>query len=567
MKARSDAKSVTTQIYEGQCPGTSGLRKKVTVFQQEHYLENFVQAIFTAHGSEKVKGKEFVVGGDGRFFSDVACQKICQIAAANGVKKLYVGKDTLMCTPALSCFVRKYKLSGGILLTASHNPGGPTEDFGIKFNCENGGPAPEYVTNKIGNICSDIKEYYLNDFEKIDFTKLGVVSPVEGFDVEIVDPVVDYVDMLQEIFDFNVIKQLIARPDFKFCFDGMNGVAGPYAIELFEKKLGVDAASLLRCKPLPDFGGLHPDPNLVYAKHLVDIMMPADGSTDGPDLGAACDGDADRNMILGKNFFVNPSDSVAIIAANAKDCIPYLKENFNGVARSMPTSCSLEKVAKKLGLKCYEVPTGWKFFGNLMDDQRIQICGEESFGTGGDHVREKDGLWAVLCWLSIMAYFNRDSTKALIPVKDIVHQFWSEFGKSFYSRYDYEGVSSDAAKDVMEHLLSQSPSDINSNNPDFTKEKPCVLVDNFRYEDPVDGSISEKQGVRVVFEDGARIVFRVSGTSSSGATIRMYIESSCDDASRISEETQDYLRPLIQFGLSISQLREKCGRQEPTVIT
>eukprot|EP00915_Cephaloidophora_sp_WS-2016_P001049 GHVH01001428.1.p1 GENE.GHVH01001428.1~~GHVH01001428.1.p1 ORF type:complete len:561 (+),score=90.43 GHVH01001428.1:95-1777(+) len=552
---------VPTTPHEGQKPGTSGLRKKVKVFEQENYTENFIQAIFSAYGADDVKGKTFVVGGDGRYLSEETTQKICEIAAGNGVKKLLVGQHTLLCTPAVSCVVRKTKSSGAILLTASHNPGGPNADFGIKFNCSNGGPAPEKVTDRIFEICNTISSYKKCTLPKLDVHTLGVSTPIPGFSIEVIDPVVDYVDLLQTIFDMDSIKNLCTRPDFRICFDGMNGVAGPYGTEMFTKVIGCTAEEVMRCTPLPDFGGCHPDPNLVYAKELVEIMY----GDSAPEFGAACDGDADRNMILGNHFFVNPSDSVAIIAAFAQECIPYFKENFVGVARSMPTSCALDRVAKKKGLECFETPTGWKFFGNLMDSGRIQLCGEESFGTGGDHVREKDGLWAILCWLSIIAMHNKDSSKPLVSVKEIVTNFWNIYGRCFYSRYDYETVSSESANQMIAHLLSQTPESINKTHE--IHSNPVVTVNNFCYTDPVDSSVSENQGVRVVFEDGSRVVFRLSGTGSSGATIRMYIESYNVDQSKMHEDPQVFLKPLIDFGLAVSNLKQLTGRKEPTVIT
>ncbi|CAN1311608.1 Phosphoglucomutase, cytoplasmic [Linum perenne] len=458
--------TVQSSPIDGQKPGTSGLRKKVKVFMQQHYLENFVQSTFNALTAEKVRGATLVVSGDGRYYSKEAIQVIIKMAAANGVRRIWVGQNGLLSTPALSAVIRERvgkdgsKATGGFILTASHNPGGPDEDFGIKYNMENGGPAPEGITDKIYENTTKIKEYLTSDVPDVDISAIAVSSftgPEGQFDVDVFDCASDYVKLMKSIFDFESMKKLVTSPNFSFCYDAMHGVAGAYAKSIFVEELGAKESSLLNCVPKEDFGGGHPDPNLTYAKELVDRMGLGKSSTNGepPEFGAAADGDADRNMILGKRFFVTPSDSVAIIAANAVESIPYFSSGLKGVARSMPTSAALDVVAKSLNLKFFEVPTGWKFFGNLMDAGLCSVCGEESFGTGSDHIREKDGIWAVLAWLSILAYKNKDNLSGgkLVTVEDIVRKHWATYGRHYYTRYDYENVDAGAAKELMANLV------------------------------------------------------------------------------------------------------------------
>ncbi|ERM94147.1 hypothetical protein AMTRI_Chr04g188370 [Amborella trichopoda] len=573
-----------TSPIDSQKPGTSGLRKKVTVFKQPNYLHNFVQATFNALPGEQVKGVTLVVSGDGRYFSKDAIQIIIKMAAANGVKRIWVGQNGLLSTPAVSCIIRERyaadgaKASGGFILTASHNPGGPHEDFGIKYNMGNGGPAPEAITDKIYANTKTIKEYFISeDLVDVDISVLGVSSfqgPEGTFEVEVFDSTTDYVKLMKSIFDFESLRKLLSSPKFTFCFDGLHGVAGPYAKRIFVEELSAHERSLLNCVPKEDFGGGHPDPNLTYAKELVARMglgkeAPKD---EPPEFGAAADGDADRNMILGKRFFVTPSDSVAIIAANAVQAIPYFSSGLKGVARSMPTSAALDVVARDLNLKFFEVPTGWKFFGNLMDAGLCSICGEESFGTGSDHIREKDGIWAVLAWLSIIAYRNKDSLdgRKLVSVEDIVRQHWATYGRHYYTRYDYENVDAGAAKDLMAHLvkLQASLPDVNKFIKGIRSDvSNIVQADEFEYKDPVDGSVSKHQGIRYFFEDGSRLVFRLSGTGSEGATIRLYIEQYEKDSSKIGRDSQKALATLVEVALKLSKMQEFTGRSAPTVIT
>ncbi|EIE27230.1 putative Phosphoglucomutase, cytoplasmic 2 [Coccomyxa subellipsoidea C-169] len=585
-KSGISVKVVPTKPIDGQKPGTSGLRKKVTVFQSEHYLENFVQSTFDALPAESLSGSTLVVSGDGRYLTKPSVATIVRMAAANGVGKVWVGRGGLMSTPAVSAVIRNRhggEAYGGFILTASHNPGGPKEDFGIKYNCENGGPAPEKLTNQIYQNTTKISEYYIADESlKVDIDKLGrstflVQHKDSGkfgeFTVEVIDEVEDYLKLLRKIYDFNALSALLRRPDFKFAFDGMHGVAGPYAKRIFVQELGAPESSCLNCDPKEDFGGGHPDPNLTYAHHLVDTMGLGEHSSaaaEVPAFGAACDGDADRNMILGARFFVTPSDSVAIIAANAKEAVPYFHSGLKGVARSMPTSAALDRVAEAKGIKCYEVPTGWKFFGNLMDDGRCSLCGEESFGTGSDHVREKDGLWAVLAWLSILAYRNGAKKEnlgdngPLVTVEEIVKEHWAKYGRNFYTRYDYENVDSAKADKVISTLKAKIG--------EITQVRNFVIdkSDEFSYTDPVDGSVSANQGIRFLFSDGSRVIFRLSGTGSSGATIRMYVEQYvAPDAGpeKLHADAAKALEPLVNVALTLSKMRELTGREKPTVIT
>ncbi|CAI0547065.1 unnamed protein product [Linum tenue] len=553
--------SVPTKPIEGQKTGTSGLRKKVKVFKEENYLANWIQALFNSLPPEDYKNGLLVLGGDGRYFNIEAAQTIIKIAAGNGVGKILVGKDGILSTPAVSAVIRKREANGGFIMSASHNPGGPDYDWGIKFNYSSGQPAPESITDKIyGNTLSisDIKTAEIpdTDLSHVGITKYG------SFSVEVVDPVSDYLELMENVFDFQLIKSLVSSPEFRFTFDAMHAVTGAYAKPIFVDKLGASMDSIMNGVPLEDFGHGHPDPNLTYAKELVDIMY----AENGPDFGAASDGDGDRNMILGKGFFVTPSDSVAIIAANAQEAIPYFKSGPKGLARSMPTSGALDRVADKLNLPFFEVPTGWKFFGNLMDAGKLSVCGEESFGTGSDHIREKDGIWAVLAWLSIIAHRNKDKKpgEKLTSVADVVKEHWATYGRNFFSRYDYEECESEGANKMVEYLR-----DVISKSKPGDQYGSYVLkfADDFSYTDPVDGSVASKQGVRFVFSDGSRIIFRLSGTGSAGATVRVYIEQFEPDVSKHDVDAQTALKPLIDLALSVSKLKEFTGREKPTVIT
>ncbi|KAL2527186.1 Phosphoglucomutase [Abeliophyllum distichum] len=552
---------VPTKPIEGQKTGTSGLRKKVKVFMQENYLGNWIQALFNSLPPEDYKKGVLVLGGDGRYFNREAAQIIIKIAAGNGVGKILVGKDGIMSTPAVSAVIRKRNANGGFIMSASHNPGGPEYDWGIKFNYSSGQPAPESITDKIYGNTLSISEIKMAEIPDVDLSNLGVTN-YGTFSVEVVDPVGDYLELMENVFDFSLIRSLLLRPDFRFVFDAMHAVTGAYAKPIFVDKLGANPDSISNGVPLEDFGHGHPDPNLTYAKDLVNIMF----DENGPDVGAASDGDGDRNMILGREFFVTPSDSVAIIAANAQEAIPYFKTGPKGLARSMPTSGALDRVAQKLDLPFYEVPTGWKFFGNLMDAGKLSICGEESFGTGSDHIREKDGIWAVLAWLSIIAFRNKDRKpgEKLISISDVVNQHWATYGRNFFSRYDYEECESEGANKMIEYLR-----DVVSKSKGGDKYGSYALqfADDFNYSDPVDGSVVSKQGIRFVFTDGSRIIFRLSGTGSAGATVRIYIEQFEPDVSKHNVDAQTALKPLIDLALSISKLKEFTGREEPTVIT
>ncbi|KAH9647350.1 phosphoglucomutase [Citrus sinensis] len=555
--------SVPTKPIEGQKTGTSGLRKKVKVFKQENYLANWIQALFNSLPPEDYKNGHLVLGGDGRYFNKEAAQIIIKIAAGNGVGKIMVGRDGIMSTPAVSAVIRKQKAiaNGGFIMSASHNPGGPEYDWGIKFNYSSGQPAPESITDKIYGNTLSISEIKMADIPDVDLSSLGVTN-FGNFSVEVVDPVSDYLELMENVFDFPLIRSLLSRSDFRFVFDAMHAVTGAYAKPIFVEKLGAKPDSILNGVPLEDFGHGHPDPNLTYARDLVAIMY----GENGPDFGAASDGDGDRNMILGKGFFVTPSDSVAIIAANAQEAIPYFKSGPKGLARSMPTSGALDRVAEKLKLPFFEVPTGWKFFGNLMDAGKLSVCGEESFGTGSDHIREKDGIWAVLAWLSIVAHRNKDKKPGdkLISVSDVVKAHWATYGRNFFSRYDYEECESEGANKMIGYLR-----DLVSKSKAGDKYGNYVLqfADDFAYTDPVDGSVASKQGVRFVFTDGSRIIFRLSGTGSAGATVRIYIEQFEPDVSKHEMDAQSALKPLIDLALSVSKLRDFTGREKPTVIT
>ena len=574
--------SVPTAPIDGQKTGTSGLRKKVAVFQQPNYLQNWVQSLFSS--LEGLSGTTIALGGDGRYYNKEAIRIICRLAAANGVAEVKVGQNGILCTPAVSAIIRARKLYGGIILTASHNPGGPTNDFGIKYNVSNGGPAPESVTEGIFKNTKTISQYMyavvpdqsidVDPFASVDLSVPGSTSFTNAsdgttFTIEIIDAADDYVNLLQSMFDFSKLSALFGRSDFSFLFDAMSGVTGPYANRIFVEMLGGKPDCVMRGEPLEDFGGGHPDPNLTYAAELVAKCDPTQNSS-APDMGAASDGDGDRNMVLGKGFFVTPSDSVAVIAAKAVEAIPYFAKGLKGVARSMPTAGALDRVAEGLGLEMHEVPTGWKYFGNLMDAGRAQICGEESFGTGSDHVREKDGIFAVLCWLSIIAHASEGKDN-LVSIEEIVAEHWKKFGRNYFSRYDYEEVDSEAANNVMAHLdelqakMNASGSDGMVIDPSF--ETKVVKADNFAYVDPVDGSEAKGQGRRFVFEDGSRVIFRLSGTGSSGATIRLYTERYEPNEAGQKEDAQVALKPFIDVALRVSKLQEFTGREKPTVIT
>lgn len=528
-------------------PGTSGLRKKVPVFQQANYLENFVQAIFDSVGVPE--HATLVLGGDGRYYNREAIQIILKMAAANGFARVLVGQGGILSTPAASCVIRKYQTHGGIILSASHNPGGPDEDFGIKYNTANGGPAPEKITDAIFAASKTITEYKTIQADDVDLDSIGD-STIGEMQVSVIDAVVDYAELMASLFDFEAIRRYLAG-GFRIKFDAMHAVTGPYARDILVNRLGAPADSVINAEPLPDFGKGHPDPNLTYAHDLVEVMF----ADNAPDFGAASDGDGDRNMILGNNFFVTPSDSLAMIAANAT-LAPGYSKGLAGIARSMPTSAAADRVAQALNIPCYETPTGWKFFGNLMDAGKVTLCGEESFGTGSDHVREKDGLWAVLFWLNILA--ERKQT-----VAEIAMEHWSKFGRNFYSRHDYEGVDSEAANGVMQHLNGQFETLVGKQLGSFTVE----ACDNFSYTDPIDGSVSTGQGIRILFTDGSRIVFRLSGTGTQGATLRLYLESFEADTAKHGLDAQQGLAELIDIALQISELRSRTGREQPTVIT
>ena len=541
-------RTVATTPFADQQPGTSGLRKKVGVFQQPHYLENFVQAIFDT--IQAPPDSAIVVGGDGRFHNREAIQVILRIAAANGIARVIIGRDGLLSTPAASHLIRSRGLLGGIVLSASHNPGGPDGDFGIKYNVANGGPAPERVTKAIAERAAVIREYRLLDSADVPLSEPGRTT-IGAMTVEVIDPVADYADLMESLFDFEALRALLSDGRFRMCFDAMHAVTGPYAHEILERRLGAPAGTVINGTPLEDFGKGHPDPNLTYAHDLVEMLW----GDDAPDFGAASDGDGDRNMILGRRFFVTPSDSLAVMAANAH-LVPGYARGLRGIARSMPTSRAADRVASALGIPAHETPTGWKFFGNLLDAGMATLCGEESFGTGSDHVREKDGLWAVLYWLNIIAA-RQESVEA------VVRAHWARFGRDFYQRHDYEEVPADAARGLVEDLRRRLPRLPGSR----AAGREIVTADDFSYTDPVDGSVTMGQGIRIIFGDGARIVLRLSGTGTAGATLRIYLESYEADASRHDRDAGDVLAPLIQAVEELTQLRERTGRDAPTVIT
>ncbi|HIK25525.1 MAG: alpha-D-glucose phosphate-specific phosphoglucomutase [Thermosynechococcus sp. Uc] len=539
---------IATTPFQDQKPGTSGLRKAVSVFQQPHYLENFIQAIFDT--IEAPQGQTLVLGGDGRYFNAEAIQVILKMAAAQGFARVKVGQNGILSTPAASCVIRKYGAIGGIILSASHNPAGPQGDFGVKFNIANGGPAPEKVTNAIYERSLTLTSYNIYTAPDVNLHTLGEF-PLGEMIVEVIDPVADYQALLETLFDFDRIAETIRTGKLRLVFDAMHAVTGPYAHQILEKRLGAPAGTVQNGVPLPDFGGGHPDPNLVYARHLVQQLF----GEHPPDFGAASDGDGDRNMILGANCFVTPSDSLAILAANAK-LVPGYRDGLTGIARSMPTSQAADRVAAQLGIDCYETPTGWKFFGNLLDAGKVTLCGEESFGTGSNHVREKDGLWAVLFWLNILAVRQTS-------VAEIVKAHWQTYGRNYYSRHDYEGIESDRAYTLINQLEQKLPSLVGQT---FGRYR-VATADNFSYTDPVDHSVSHNQGIRLIFEDGSRIVYRLSGTGTQGATLRVYLERFEPNPAQQHLDAQVALADLIQLAKEVANIQGLTGRDRPTVIT
>jgi phosphoglucomutase len=539
--------TINTTPFADQKPGTSGLRKRVAEFSQANYVENFVQSIFDS--LEGFKGKTLVLGGDGRYFNDVAIQRIIRIAAANGFGAVLVGQNGLLSTPAASHVIRHHKAFGGLILSASHNPGGPDGDFGIKYNIGNGGPAPEKITEAVFARSRVIDRYLTIDAPDVDLSALGThhSGPMV---VEVIDPVADYAELMQTLFDFDKIRLLFAN-GFRMRFDAMHAVTGPYAHRILEDMLGAPGGTVVNGTPSPDFGGGHPDPNLVYAKPLYDLMM----SDDAPDFGAASDGDGDRNLIIGRGRFVTPSDSLAILAANAPHA-PGYATGIAGIARSMPTSAAADRVAEKLGIEMHETPTGWKFFGNLLDAGRVTICGEESAGTGSNHVREKDGLWAVLLWLNVLAAREQG-------VNEIVLDHWATYGRNYYTRHDYEEVDTAAANGLMDDLRARL-----TTLPGTRLEgREVAYADDFTYHDPVDGSTSTRQGIRIGFTDGARIVIRLSGTGTIGATLRLYLERYEPPHGQHDLDTQVALQPLIAVADGVAGIRKRTGRDAPSVIT
>jgi len=545
-------KTVASTPFGDQKPGTSGLRKKVRVFQQAHYLENFVQSIFdaTASGADRFGDATLVVGGDGRFYNAEALQTIIRMAAANGFARVIVGQDGLLSTPAASCIIRKYRAFGGIILSASHNPGGPDADFGIKYNGDNGGPAREELTEAIYRKSLEIEQYLILESANIDLARVGR-QQLEGMQIEVIDPVADYAELMQQLFDFDRIRRLLTGENFSMQFDGMNAVTGPYAQRILEQQLGAPQGSVMRGLPMTDFGGGHPDPNLAHATELRRRMT----GDSAADFGAASDGDGDRNMILGANFYVSPSDSLALLAANAS-LVPGYAGGLAGVARSMPTSQAVDRVAAGLEIPCFETPTGWKFFGNLLDAGQITLCGEESFGTGSDHVREKDGLWAVLFWLNILAARGES-------VADIVQRHWRDYGRDFYTRHDYEAVANDAAESLVEALRHRIDTLRGQRFGSYEVEH----ADDFSYTDPIDASVSRQQGLRILLRGGARIIYRLSGTGTEGATLRVYIEGHETDPARQALDPQTALGELIGLAGQLAEIEHFTGRNSPDVVT
>jgi phosphoglucomutase len=544
-----DIRTVSTTPFEGQRPGTSGLRKKVETFRGPRYLENFVQSIFDTQ--PQLRGAALVLGGDGRFFNREAIQTILRLAAANGVGRVLVGRGGILSTPAASAVIRKHGAAGGIILSASHNPGGPEGDFGVKFNVENGGPAPEGVTETIYARTSAIDRFLTLDAPDLPLDGETASQRLGEMAVEVIDPVADYAELMESLFDFPAIRELLSDSDFRMCFDAMHAVTGPYAKEILEERLGAPSGTVINAEPLPDFGGGHPDPNLVYAHDLVERLF----GSDAPEFGAASDGDGDRNMILGANFFVTPSDSLAVLAANAH-LTPGYRDGLAGVARSMPTSMAVDRVAEALDIPCYETPTGWKFFGNLLDAGKVTLCGEESFGTGSNHVREKDGVWAVLFWLNVLAARQQG-------VGEIVEAHWRKYGRTFYTRHDYEAIDAGAGEKLMASLRDQLEALPGRRVGQLT----ATGADDFSYTDPVDGSISRRQGIRIFFGPDTRIVYRLSGTGTVGATLRVYVERHEQDPARYTLDAQEALADLIAAADEIAQIRTLTGRERPDVIT
>jgi phosphoglucomutase len=539
--------TVATTPFAGQRPGTSGLRKKVTEFQQPGYLENFVEAIFLTLGD--CSGRTLVLGGDGRYFNRNAIQTILRMAAAHDVARVLVGRGGILSTPAVSCVIRKHGAFGGIVLSASHNPGGPDGDFGIKYNIENGGPAPEKITEAIFAHTQSLTAYRISDAGPVNLDETGTTT-LDGMTVEVIDPVADYAELMSRLFDFDAIRALF-KSGFTMRFDGMSAVSGPYAKAIIEGILKAPAGTVINAEPLEDFGGHHPDPNPVNAAELVALMNGAGA----PDFGAASDGDGDRNMIVGRNLAVAPSDSLAIIAANAT-VAPGYRDGIKGIARSMPTSQAADRVAAALGIACFETPTGWKYFGNLLDANLATLCGEESYGTGSNHIREKDGVWAVLFWLNLIAASGK-------PVNRIVQEHWARFGRNYYSRHDYEAVDAAAADGMMLELRAKLASLAGQTFGEFR----VAQADDFVYTDPVDKSVASRQGIRIIMTDGSRIVLRLSGTGTEGATVRVYLERYEADPSRHDLDTQAALAPLIAIAEQVSALQQRTGRKEPSVIT
>jgi len=539
-------RTVATQPIAGQKPGTSGLRKKTPVFMGHHYLENFVQSIFDVVGAQ---GKTFVLGGDGRYFNDRAAQVILRMAAANGAARMIVGQGAILSTPAASHLIRLNKTDGGIIMSASHNPGGPNEDFGVKFNMPNGGPAPEAVTEAMFKRTTEITEYKVVEAQDVDLSRVGRTS-LAGMVVDVVDPVADYAALMEGLFDFAAIRAMFAS-GFRMRMDSMCAVTGPYAVEILENRLGAAKGTCVNATPLPDFGGMHPDPNPTWAKTLMDEMF----GDNAPDFGAASDGDGDRNMVVGRGIYVSPSDSLAVLAANAH-LAPGYARGLKGVARSMPTSAAADRVAEALGIGSYETPTGWKFFGNLLDAGRATICGEESFGTGSDHVREKDGLWAVLLWLNILAVRKQ-------TVAEILAEHWARFGRNYYSRHDFEAIATEKADAMMGALRAALP----GLKGQVVEGMTIAGADDFAYTDPVDASVSTRQGVRVMFADGSRFVLRLSGTGTEGATLRMYLERYAPGPGGLDLDPQVALAPVIRAAHGIARIAEFTGRRDPDVVT
>ena len=541
--------TINTSPFTDQKPGTSGLRKKVRVFQVPAYLENFVQSIFDVLPDNQKNS--LLIGGDGRYYNRDAIQHIVRIAIANGFKEILIGQNGFVSTPAASLLIRKYKLDGGIILSASHNPGGPDGDFGIKYNINNGGPAPESFTNKVYETSKQQTRYMLAECEDVVLDNPAEYK-VDDTSIRIIDTVSDYADLMTELFDFNLIKAMFDSGLFTMAFDAMHAITGPYATEILVRRLGATEESVLNGIPLEDFGGGHPDPNLVHAEELVSIM---NAGKRAPDLGAASDGDGDRNMVMGRQCFVNPSDSLAIMAANAH-LLPGYRNGLNGVARSMPTSMAVDKVASVMGIECYETPTGWKYFGNLLDAGLINLCGEESFGTGSDHIREKDGLWAVLFWLNLVAVKKQS-------VREILEQHWSGFGRNYYSRHDYEAVDNASADAIFSELNRQLSMLVGK----AFGGRTVTVADNFKYTDPVDHSVTENQGLRLLFNDGSRIILRISGTGTEGATIRVYYETYQPPDGVLDADPQQILAPLFDIAQQVGRIHELSGRTGPDVIT